>query len=230
MGYVAGGSYATLQELQKDLEKSQKEANIKQCSSAFTNAGQIWDGYMDLLRAQGFCVQLQNSRIDDKKNNGEQLFQNDQNSELLMIIQKVNDLLLKIKVKIQEPQQKITDYVYVTGFNENCGLGQIDYKLLRDKEAQVISQIRNRQIFSLAVGDEHVLILVSGCICQNLYDPRYDCQGVYECNGGPEVFAWGSNTKGQVNGFISEKYKTINTPNIITQLSGKEIKSNYDQK
>lgn len=40
------------------------------------------------------------------------------------------------------------------------------------------------------------LYIFIGCSCANVYDPKFDCKGNYECNGGAEVFAWGSNLKG----------------------------------
>ncbi len=56
----------------------------------------------------------------------------------------------------------------------------------------------------MAVGDFHMLAIASGCNC---VDPFRDtrCKGQYECNAGSDLFAWGFNVHGQVNGVPSER-------------------------
>lgn len=53
----------------------------------------------------------------------------------------------------------------------------------------------------MALGDFHTLALASGCNC---YDPvrDYRCLGQLDCNGGSDLYAWGLNMHGQVNGIV----------------------------
>jgi alpha-tubulin suppressor-like RCC1 family protein len=53
------------------------------------------------------------------------------------------------------------------------------------------------------VGDFHTLMLASGCNC---FDPVKDrCLGQHECNGGANLYSWGFNMHGQVNGVPTDK-------------------------
>ena len=56
----------------------------------------------------------------------------------------------------------------------------------------------------MAVGDFHSLAIVSGCQC---VDPirNSGCLGQNQCGGGSDLYSWGFNMHGQVNGVPSER-------------------------
>ena len=88
----------------------------------------------------------------------------------------------------------------MTGSNVNgtLGIGTED-----DSSSKVhqLYQFNNRKIFQVALGDFHTLVIASGCTC---FDPvrDYRCLGQLECNGGSDLYAWGLNMHGQVNGIV----------------------------
>jgi hypothetical protein len=72
-------------------------------------------------------------------------------------------------------------------------------------------QFHNRKIYQVAVGDFHTLAIASGCNC---VDPvRSKCLGRDLCNGGSDLYAWGFNMHGQVDGNPSPK--SILEPKIV---------------
>ena len=85
------------------------------------------------------------------------------------------------------------------GNNENGSLGV----KTQDPTNKVftLTQLTNKKCLSIGVGDQHTLVVASGCNCVDVLkgDDR-NCKGFRMCNGGPDVFAWGNNNHGQVDG------------------------------
>lgn len=77
-----------------------------------------------------------------------------------------------------------------------------------------LTELANRRLLSFCVGDHHSLVVASGCSHVDvLRGDAKKCSGVLECNGGPDVFAWGLNKHGQVNcGVPTEE---VRSPTIV---------------
>ena len=65
----------------------------------------------------------------------------------------------------------------------------------------------------MAIGDYHSVLIASGCNCvETINGTARECKGRNECNGGSDVYSWGQNNHGQVNGIPSED---ISSPKIV---------------
>lgn len=74
-------------------------------------------------------------------------------------------------------------------------------------------------MFAIATGDYHTIVVASGCNCvDTLVGSSGACKGQKECNGGSDVYSWGSNTLGQVDGRASQEpvIKPIMIPFFVT--------------
>jgi len=70
------------------------------------------------------------------------------------------------------------------------------------------------------MGDYHTIVVASGCNCvDSLVGSSGTCKGQKECNGGSDVYSWGSNTLGQVDGRASREpvIKAIMIPFFVTK-------------
>ena len=64
-------------------------------------------------------------------------------------------------------------------------------------------ELTNRKLLSFGVGDYHTLVVASGCSHVDILGGDADkCEGIKECCGGTDVYGWGLNKHGQVNGEI----------------------------
>ena len=101
----------------------------------------------------------------------------------------------------------------MAGENTNGCLG-IGTKEARRNKIYSLSQFTNKKVYEIAVGDYHTIAIVSGCNCvDSINGTAQNCKGRNKCNGGSDVYGWGANTHGQVDGFPSQE--NINTPQII---------------
>ena len=99
----------------------------------------------------------------------------------------------------------------IMGNNENSSLG-VKVNDPTDK-VFTLCELTNKKLISIGVGDQHTLVVASGCNCVDILSGKdKDCKGFHSCNGGPDVFSWGNNKHGQVDGTINNE---VQTPQII---------------
>ena len=79
----------------------------------------------------------------------------------------------------------------------------------------------NKKIYSLAVGDYHTILIASGCNCvETINGTSKECKGRNECNGGCDVYGWGQNNHGSVNGIPSEE--DVSTPKVVPYFNSRK--------
>ena len=72
----------------------------------------------------------------------------------------------------------------------------------------------NKKVYQIAVGDYHTIVIASGHnSIDTINGASNSGKGLNKWNGGSDVYGWGANTYGQVDGFPSDD--GINTPQII---------------
>jgi alpha-tubulin suppressor-like RCC1 family protein len=104
-------------------------------------------------------------------------------------------------------------HLRVMGQNEYGSLG-VQVQDSTDRMFK-LQQLANKKLLSIGVGDHHTLVVASGCNHVDVLKGDADkCKGVLKCNGGPDVFAWGLNKHGQVNGECGS-VDQVETPSLI---------------
>ena len=79
--------------------------------------------------------------------------------------------------------------------------------------AYTLEAFTNKKIYTMAIGDYHSVLIASGCNCvDTINGTARECKGRNDCNGGSDVYSWGQNNHGQVNGIPSDD---ISVPQII---------------
>lgn len=59
-----------------------------------------------------------------------------------------------------------------------------------------LEQFNQRRVFQIAMGDFHTLVLASGCNCTDPVSSDGQCQGMFDCNGGADLYCYGFNVHG----------------------------------
>ncbi|EGR27148.1 hypothetical protein IMG5_201730 [Ichthyophthirius multifiliis] len=201
-----------------------------------SNLGEIWSGYLEYLRAEGFCQQLIQQKQQQINKGKGKISENDINwneTDNDLLLKELQNTELHFKAKLNQDKNAI-NFTFSNGFsNTGClGLEQITQcKILP------IPQFKNRQVLSIACGDHHTIVLVKAFSLQHLYQPNYQ-QVSPNFDSCCEVFGWGQNTCGQITGdsnyntymiflflflYIYFFLRIIDKPLLIAEFSGKQI-------
>ncbi|KAL4508402.1 hypothetical protein ABPG72_003706 [Tetrahymena utriculariae] len=209
---------------QRDVNTQKFSVNMRLIlAQAKSHLGEVWSGYLEFLRAEGFCQafiqQKQQETQGEGKAKGSKSEQdiNWAESDSDLLLKELQDCELHFKVKLQQ-EKKTVNFLYCSGFSNTGCLG---LEGATSTKISLIPQIKNRQVLSIACGDHHTIALVKSFPSSLLFYPNYgQISNTFEHSY--EVFGWGENTCGQITGDSSYN-KIIEKPLLLSYFSGKFI-------
>ena len=194
-----------LHEVMRDIQRidPQNVAVKVQYTKVLIERGDMWSGITEYLRSRSLTEWG--------------LSRDPENTSLLTMYSELDQLGYLVRIKLESMQGRCLMKIDGDGTNMTLGLGEHPPRL---NSFVPLPELIHKKINSVACGDFHTMLVVSGCTCMR--DDTLPCQGLYECCGGSDVMGFGYNIHGQVNGIPSEQ--AVTTPQIISHFIGKRVK------